>query len=509
MPEPASELGTVVATMDGPTTGYFSFVLNGNSVRKGQYVKVQTEDGLLIGLVNDITRANRYFERAESVAEYDRSGASIIDNFPTTDWEYTVANCRALGVYNAQNLLVRSVFPAAPGTKVLPVEEERLKGLLGFDDNGLNVGTLAAHALDAKINLNRLLQKHVALLAMSGSGKSYFASVLIEELLDRPKGSGRPAVIVVDVHGEYVRFADRGGGYADRTTIIDGKKIHIGVPSVQPQVLCDFAPGASDVAKRELVRIIEGLHKEYKNSHEPYGLEEIIAAVDGNSGIKDNVRGPLMGVLYGLKSIRVFGKGTYPALNDLARPGKLAVLDLSGIDDMRRKQVIVAFFARKLFRARKKGTIPPFLLLVEESHNFAREKAKSADFPAKSAIETIAREGRKFGASLCLVSQRPVQLSTTALSQANTHIILRVTNPYDIDHIGKTCEGIDKGMLGAITTLRVGEAMFIGEAANFPVFVKIRQRKSTGKGGGETIESLAKKFEEISESKKKDVEAFL
>ena len=76
------------------------------------------------------------------------------------------------------------------------------------------------------------------------------------------------------------------------------------------------------------------------------------------------------------------------------------------------------------------------------------------------------------------MSQRPVQLSTTALSQCNTNIILRLTNPYDIDHIGESCEGIDKGMLGAITTLRVGEALVVGEAVNLPVFVRVRRRKS-------------------------------
>ncbi len=503
------ELGTVVSTMDGPTTTAFSFVLNSDSVRKGQFVKVETEDGILIGSVSDITRANRYFERAESVAEYERNGSRVMESFPTTDWEYTIANCRALGLYSHDNLLVRNVFPPAPGSKVMPVEENKLKEFLGLDDGGLEIGKLAAHNVAAKLNLNRLLQKHIAVLAMSGAGKSYLASVIIEELLDRKKESGRPAVIIIDVHGEYTGFAEGAGGYRDRTTVIDGKKIRIGMPAVSPQVLCDFMPEISGTAKRELISKLEALHKERREKHEPYGIDDLVHAIEGDPSIKDNIKGPLISWLYTLKGQRIFGKATYPTLKDLAQPGRLAVLDLSDIDSMKKKQIIVAYFGRKLFRARKKEKIPPFLLMVEESHNFAREKAKSSEFFAKPVIETIAREGRKFGASLCLISQRPVQLSTTALSQCNTHIIMRVTNPYDIDHIGESSEGIDKGMLGAITTLRTGEAMVVGEATNFPVFIKVRLRKSRRSSKGESIESIARKFEEMREKKKQDVEAFL
>jgi len=509
MVERNGELGTVISTIDGPTTTAFSFVLKSNSVRKNQFVKVETEDGILIGSVSDITRANRYFERAESVAEYERDGNRIIESFPTTDWEYTVANCRALGVYTKEGLLVRSVFPPSPGSSVHPVEEDMLKGFLGLDDNGLELGKLAAHDVAVKLNLNRLLQKHVAILAMSGAGKSYLASVLIEELLSRRKELGRPAVIVVDLHGEYVGFAERSGGYADKTMIIDGKKIRVGLPSISPSQLWEFLPGASNVGKREVARKLEELHKEYKEKGEPYGLDELIDSIESDALLKDNIKSAILGELYALKGVKLISKSTYPTLKELAQPGRLAVLDLSSIDDMRRKQLIVAVFGRKLFKARKKEKIPPFLLMVEESHNFAREKASGKEFFAKPVIELIAREGRKFGASLCLISQRPVQLSTTALSQCNTHIILRVTNPYDIKHIGESCEGIDSGMQASITTLRVGEAMIVGEATNFPVFVKVRQRRSVKSARGESIESIARKFEEMKESKKKDVEAFL
>jgi hypothetical protein len=500
------ELGTVISTMDGPSTTEFSFVVSNNKVRKGHYVQSETEEGLLIGFITDITRANRYFERAESVAEYERGGESLSKNFPTTDWEYIIANVRALGVYG-DGILIRSTFPVAPGSKVSLADEKLLQGILGFDEKGLKLGELENHKLEVSVNLNRLLQKHFAILAMSGAGKSYLASVLIEELLERRPEQGRVAVVVVDVHGEYTGFRSS-PEYGNKTLIFEGRKIRIGLNRISPQILAEFLPQLSSAQKRDIDNVLLGLRQEKKSKGELFDLNDLIEKVEGSS-MKETTKNPLLATLSSLKSLRVFAKSDTPSVYELAQSGKLSVIDLSNIDNMRKKQLLVAYFARKLFTARKKGRIPPFILLIEESHNFAKEKASKQDMLSKSIIEKIAREGRKFGASIGLISQRPVQLSTTALAQANTHIIMRVTNPYDIKHIGEGCEALDEGMLKSISTLRVGEALIIGEAVNFPVFVKIRRRKSKKSTKGEDIDVLARKFEELKEKKKEDVEAFI
>ena len=501
----SDEVGTVISTLEGPSTMAFSFVISNPKVRKGQFVQAKCEEGLLIGMVTEITRANRYFERAESVAEYERSGG--MPSFPTAEWEYSIANVRALGVYSKDNHLIRATFPAAPGMKVEVADEKMLKDFLGFDDCGLNLGKLANHELDALLPLNGLLQKHVSILAMSGAGKSYLSSVLIEELLDRKPEHGRVAVVVVDVHGEYLGF--KHGSYGQKTKIFDGKKLRIALHKVPPQMFGEFLPELSMGGMRDLAVVVDELKKESKEKHEAYEMKDLINRIEGRKEIKESVKGPMLSWLYQLQRLRLFGKADNPSIKELAQSGNLSILDLIEIDSMKKKQIILAYFAKKLFSARRKGKIPPFMLLVEESHNFAREKAPKGSSISKHVIETIAREGRKFGASLCLVSQRPVQLSTTALSQCNTNIILRVTNPYDIDHIGESCEGIDKSMLGSITTLRVGEALVVGEAVHYPIFIKVRRRKSKSSPKGESIEILAKRYEEMQGKKEKDVEAFL
>ena len=87
-----------------------------------------------------------------------------------------------------------------------------------------------------------------------------------------------------------------------------------------------------------------------------------------------------------------------------------------------------------------------------------------------------------------IVVQRTVKLSTTDLSQCSNQAILRATNPYDLEHIGRSSEGIDREALDTITTLEVGEALFVGETVSVPTFVKIRKRHFEPTG---TIQDLS------------------
>jgi len=168
-------------------------------------------------------------------------------------------------------------------------------------------------------------------------------------------------------------------------------------------------------------------------------------------------------------------------MKSIVKPGKITLIDLSDFISLKKKQIVVAHLASELLYRRRRNEIPPVLLVLEEAHQFCPESRHELALP-KSRIETIAREGRKFHMLLCLISQRPVKLSTTVLSQCSNQAILRCTNPYDLDHIGKSSEGIDRSSLDAITTLEIGESLFIGETVSVPTFVKIRQRKYEPKG---------------------------
>jgi hypothetical protein len=383
-----------------------------------------------------------------------------------------------------------------------------LRAFLGFEERGLHLGSIEHHDVPARVSMTRLLQKHLAILAMSGAGKSHLACVLLEELLSREKVDGRVAVVVVDIHGEYGGFA-HDPVFGKSTLVVDGQDIAIPLRKISPEAMTEWLPSLSSPQRDVLRHAMSGLKAE-KRDADGFSFKELVAAIDAADVSKDEVKRALKRSLSELRRYKFLSRRTEnPRIASEVRPGRLLVLDFSPIDSLRKKQILVSLMARRLFFLRKKGKIPPFMLLIEEAHNFAREKAEESEAVSRAIIETIAREGRKFGASLCLVSQRPVNLSTTALSQCNTHIILRVTNPNDLDHIQMSSEGIDARVAKSISGLKVGEAIVVGEAVNHPIFIRVRERRSEKREKGAPLHQQAVDFEAQQERKARNAEAFL
>lgn len=490
------KLGTVITTPEGPSVNGFSFVISSGEVKRGAFISVQTDEGTIIASVMNIFKTNRYFESAGAVNEYNKT-SELYHAFPIKEWEYTIAEAKPLGVYTQDGMLNRSNFPPSPGSSVTEVESQMLNKFLGLDqEKGVNLGTIQQHDLDAKFNLTRLLQKHMAILAISGAGKSYATAVLLEELLSRDAKQGKIAVLVVDPHGEYVSLKED-LTFKDKITVIDAKDVRISVRNMSGKSFASLIPNMSPVQSRELGRIIALL----KQSADSFSLKEVISAIRESEEISKATAEALIGWLAELEYYNIFSTSDWPNVDSLLLQGHLVILNFRDILDLKKKQLIVNYISRKLFKLRREGNAPPYLEIIEEAHNFCPEGQKAEYALSRGIIETLAREGRKFYANLCLISQRPIQLSTTALSQCNTQIILKITNPYDLDHIGKSSEAISKSTLDIVSSLKVGEALVIGEACNYPVFIKIRQRKSK-ESHGRRLEDYAILYEKKTASSK-------
>ncbi|MHA1377303.1 MAG: ATP-binding protein [Candidatus Helarchaeota archaeon] len=500
------EIGTVITTFNGPSSEKFSFVVKDNGipapVHTGQFIKLQSEEGTIIGMILEIFKTNRYFNHAETVREYERGGLALNSIFPIDRWEYMIANVKPLGIFE-DNRLKRVTFPPSPGMKVYKLESEFLGNFLGLDkNNGLFLGELNFHDLLAKFNLTRLFQKHVALLAMSGAGKSYTTSIILEELLSREIESGRIGVIIIDVHGEYTRLSEKPENgefvdFSDKVKIISSPYISFQTSLLGEGDFARYLPEMSVVQQRELGQIIKQLKKEKKL----FNISDIIQKIDSNENIKVQTKEALKGWLYKLDYSGLFGESENPNLLTSVKPGHALIFDLSPTISLKKRQIIVNYIANRCFLMRKNNIIPPFVLILEEAHQFVPEGRKKEWAISRSIIELYAREGRKFGSSLCVISQRPVKLSTTVLSQCGTHIILRITNPYDLEHIKESSEQITRESLRMISTLPIGEALIVGNAVNFPIFIKIRQKKSNPKTKFLDLEESAKNFEELKISK--------
>lgn len=489
-----SLIGTIVSFKDTPNINHF-FVLNANTNEQipkiGQFVETTTEEGILIGIITNITKTNRYFSQMETLADYQRQGFGIESIFPADLWEYTLIEAKTIAVYTKDAVLSPNI-PPAPGNKVFLATEDILKKVLGFVDDGLFIGHLKTQNIKVKLDMNRLLRKHLAVLAMSGAGKSYTVSVIIEELLKRKINQGRITTVLFDVHGEYLTFSDSEYSRSKQVIIVDGSAIQFDTSKIPLTMYSRALPEMSLIQLRELKRIM-GRHFEKQT----FSLKDIIDAISQDEEINLRTKDALISWLYELETLHLFEKEEYPKWNNLMKPGKLVIINLGNIISLKKKQMILMYVASRLFSLRRKNIIPPVFLIVEEAHQFCPEARQELAI-SKSIIETIAREGRKFYTFLCLISQRPLRLSTTALSQCNSQIILRITNPYDLKHIASSNEAIDSNVLDIITRLTPGEALIVGEATNYPIFVNIRKHELPEIKFDKSIEEISRLFEKSS-----------
>ncbi|MHA2171734.1 MAG: ATP-binding protein [Candidatus Kariarchaeaceae archaeon] len=487
-------LGTIVATQEGPNPTRFHFVISEETARiaseSGTFVQVKQDFGLVLGVIETLKRSNRYFSSPD-IIHGSSQGISLPEVFPSERWDYLIASVKVLGCYK-ENIHYRSTRPVLPGSVVQLVDKSVLSKFLGLSDDGLALGKLRQSNLDMKISLDRLLKKHLAVLSISGGGKSYAISVIIEELLKRRTSDGRPGLVIFDVHGEYTKLKEltKHPDFKDVSVkIVGSRQISMALGNLDTSDFAKFFPTMSYAQQRELNRILA----QYKFNESPLSIEKIISTIydtEMNSLVKD----ALLGWMSLLKNIKLFGNAEYPIINEVITPGQILVIDLSDFTSLWKKRVVVHYFLSRIFSLRRQKLIPPVVSIIEEAHQFAPEVENAA---SKHIIHTIAREGRKFLCSIVLVSQRPVNLSTTALSQCNSHLILRILNPHDLNYIGKTSEGISHETLGMLTTLGVGEALLTGEAVNYPVFLQIREKIALSDFDETSLSKESQRYEKL------------
>lgn len=132
-------------------------------------------------------------------------------------------------------------------------------------------------------------------------------------------------------------------------------------------------------------------------------------------------------------------------------------------------------FQYKLWQTPEERREDPILLVCEEAHRYVPNHGEAQYKDAQDSIRRIAKEGRKYGLGLMLVSQRPSDVESTVLSQCNTWIVLRLTNSNDQEHVSKFLPDNLSGLTRILSSLTRREAIFVGEAAALPARIKIRE----------------------------------
>jgi DNA helicase HerA-like ATPase len=399
----------------------------------------------------------------------------------------TMATARIVGYRDSRGFLKTPKVPFAPSTPIYAAPKDFIRQALGLAREGVYMGLLEGYDIRVHLDTERLIRKHIAILAKTGAGKSYAAGVLLEELAE----AGVP-VVIIDPHGEYstirlqnrerkeARFFSRFGiearGYRDQVRLFgvsSGNPLRLNSRLRAEEIFQMLPASLSSTQKGLLFSVLRNLEGK------DYTLRDIIEEVsNSNSQAKWN----LVSMLEFLEGTKLFSANpTLPG--DVVQPGKLSIIDLKE-ERPEIQQIVVMKLIEDLFNARKHGRIPSFLLMLEEAHNFSPERG-FGEVASSRIIRTVASEGRKFGFGLCIVTQRPARVDKSVLSQCGTQVILKVTNPNDLKAITDSVEGVTPGLREEIRDLPVGVAMVVG-VTDQPLVIDIRVRKS--QHGGESVQ---------------------
>ncbi len=425
----------------------------------------------------------------------------------------------------------------------------------GFDEsNSINVGNISvSESLPAKMELDKLVTRHCAVVGSTGSGKSNTVAIMLEAISRGEFPSAR--ILLIDPHGEYNETLKE---YSKVFKVNADKKeqseLYIPFWALPFDELMASFPGSLNDQQRDYVRgkilekriaAIENLkikpdvNSLTSDSPIPFSIKQLWFELDNfeRQTFKEN-RKPetaaamlkekgnpvklisntyepaspgggapflnfqakgILGFLDGMKT-RMLDQG----YRFLYEPGELnpdldgkvksdldsllckwlghdrpmTILDLSGIPTEIMSSIsgsLLKIVYDSLFWGQNLsvgGREQPLLLVLEEAHNYLKA---GEDSISSRTVQKIAKEGRKYGVGLLLVTQRPTELDETVLSQCGTLIALRMTNKGDRGHVSAAVQDELYDMVALLPSLRTGEGLIMGEAVKIPSRVKFEK----------------------------------
>ena len=448
--------------------------------RVGEYVIMEYDEKQVLGMIENLVRGND----ALNVNINDYNAIKTIKSLINED-NYIKGKIKILGDVKDNLRLPRT--PILPGTEIELADREILEKIFNIE-NPIKIGTLLNQKdVDVNIEANTILNRHLAILAMTGAGKSNTVAVLIDQLLIY-----NVPVFIFDMHAEY-KDAEFSNGIVN---IIQPKINPLYMSFSEIKNLMNIKSSAfvqerffrrafveakniiSDKFEndKDFIHIIFDILNIWQNDEDKYSPSDRNKIVDVMNKIED----------FQEKYANLFDVYKGNILSNI-KVGKVNVLDLSQTDETV-AEVLVSHIMRNSLKYRKnkfndkdsKTLDFPVFYIVEEAHILAPKKRDSS---SKFWIQRVAREGRKFGLGLCLVTQSPKTVDHDALSQMNNMIILRLIEPEDQRHVQSASESLSQDLVNQLPSLNVGEAIILGLASKIPVLAKIDEFDGRRHGG--------------------------
>jgi hypothetical protein len=409
-------------------------------------------------------------------------------------------------------------------------EDELRKVYERRSDSAVEIGGLQQNpGVPAYAVVDDLLGKHFSIVGTTGSGKSCAVALILHSIINKHPNSH---IVLLDPHAEYAH------AFGDVAESIEPDELLLPhwLFTFEEFVEIVFGNEADELVAettilRELIQKCKvrfmGVSEQARmitvDTPVPYKVGDMMRLLDQTMGRLENrnALAPYHRVkarLVALQSDRRFSfmfPATVVVRDNLAEilsqifrvpvDGKpISIVNLSGIPS-EVLNVVVSVLCRMTFDfALWSDQRIPLLLVCEEAHRYAPSSGADGFEPTKRALSRIAKEGRKYGISLGVITQRPSELTTNVLSQCNTMFAMRMTSEKDQDYLRAAMSEATSGLLGSLPSLGNGEAIAVGEGVVVPmrlVFSELpedkRPKSSTAKfsdtwrEGDDSMDTLA------------------
>ena len=475
------------------------------AVQIGALVKLPTTGSVAFGIVSSLATGNpspspEFGE--QWVMEIDLFGEYLTPDSTSPDAALTFDLLRGVSLYPG---LGDAVFATSPAELEQIYKRPRA--------SNVKIGTLHQDArLPAYLVTDDLLGKHFAVLGTTGSGKSCALATVLHAILGaHPFGH----VVLLDPHNEYRRAFD---GLAEVVTP-ENLQLPYWLLNFEEmvEVLCsrDDNSRTSEAfilkdailnAKRATVTNEDERRYITVDTPAPYPLSALLHNIEAAMGQlqKAEQAKPYLRLRSRIENLRADRRYSFmfsslsvrdslpEVISRIIRvpvAGKpLTIFDLSGVPS-EIVDVVVSLLCRTLFDFAvwsDRDEAVPILLVCEEAHRYIPNERSLGFEPTRRVISRIAKEGRKYGLSLGLVSQRPSELSETILSQCSTLFALRMGNQRDQDFVRQALPESAEGMLNALPALRNQQAVVVGEGVVLPMRIRFDDLPETKRPQSDT-----------------------
>jgi DNA helicase HerA-like ATPase len=388
-----------------------------------------------------------------------------------------------------------SVFPAIEAPVYLATHDDLAQIYAPHGTASVPVGTIyQASSVPAYLRIDDLMGKHFSIVGTTGSGKSCAVATILRAVIEHNPNAH---VMLLDPHNEYAR------AFAERAVVLspdDGLRLPYWLFNFEELAEIVLGGERGDNEQRKILAetvlaakhanlVKAGLDKSGSvDTPIPYRMSDALAYLERAMGALNRpesvgafhtVKGRIVALQADARFSFVFGQSLSlrdemsEILSSLFRipvNGKpITILDISAVPS-EVLNVVVSLVCRLAFDfAMWSETTIPITMVCEEAHRYAPADREAGFEPAKRALARIAKEGRKYGVSLCVVTQRPSDLAPSLLSECNTMFALRMTNHDDQDILRDALSEASHGLMNFLPALRNGEAIAVGEGVSMPM----------------------------------------